>query len=62
MPIDDDVLGYNVGDEVRKVGGDYSFCGEVRGIVVKKSGQKRYVVEDDRGLLFIFNSQQLALR
>ncbi len=29
-------------------------------MVVKLSGAVRYVVEDDRGLLFIFNANQLV--
>ena len=46
-------------ERVFKVGGDYTFEGNIRGIICKKSGQVRYVVEDDRGLLFIFNATQL---
>lgn len=48
-----------IGDHVVKTGGDYVYDGEVRGIVVKKSGKIRYDVEDNRGLLFIFNGEQL---
>lgn len=44
---------------VAKVGGDYSFEGEVRSIFTKRSGKRRVVVEDDRGLLFIFSPSQL---
>lgn len=47
------------GDRVEKVGGDYSFEGVVVSEVKKRSGAIRYVVEDDRGLLFIFNSSQI---
>jgi len=47
------------GDAVRKTGGDYRFEGVVVGIIVKLSGAIRYVVEDERGLLFIFNETQL---
>lgn len=49
----------NQGDRVRKVGGDYRFEGVIVGVVTKRSGALRYVVEDDRGLLFILNAGQL---
>jgi hypothetical protein len=52
---------FQAGDAVEKVGGDYRYAGVVVGVVVKRSGQVRYVVEDDRGLLFIFNGRQLRL-
>jgi hypothetical protein len=48
-----------VGDRVKKVSGDYTFEGVVVAAFAKKSGAVRYVVEDDRGLLFIFNGGQL---
>lgn len=51
-----------VGDKVSKLSGDYSFDGEVRAVVTKLSGLTRYVVEDDRGTLFIFNRLQLELK
>jgi hypothetical protein len=51
-----------VGDEVEKRGGDYSYEGVVRAVVVKASGAVRYVVEDARGLLSTFSEGQLALR
>jgi len=50
---------FKLKDKVRKVGGDYKYEGVVAGIVYKKSGQIRYVVEDDRGMLFIFNEKGL---
>jgi hypothetical protein len=53
---------YEVGDPVWKTGGDYSFKGEVRGVIYKKSGAIRYVVEDDRGLLLILDAGQLISR
>lgn len=49
-----------LGTMVKKVGGDYSFSGMVVAVVVKKSGAIRYVVEDDRGLLFIFSEANLV--
>jgi hypothetical protein len=54
--------GFAMGDAVSKVVGDYTFDGQVRGVVLKKRGQVRYVVEDDRGLLHIFSAAQLAPR
>ena len=50
---------FAVGDRVTKSGGDYRYEGHVVGVVVKLSGAVRYVVEDDRGMLFIFNGRQL---
>lgn len=46
-------------DRVAKRKGDYTFEGNIRGAFLKSSGALRYVVEDDRGLLFIFSEQQL---
>lgn len=51
-----------VGDMVRKVGGDYRFDGVVVAAFDKTTGARRYVVEDDRGVLHIFSAKQLALR
>ena len=50
---------FQLGDRVENIKGDYWLAGEVRGIVFKRSGKYRYVIEDDRGLLFIFNGNQL---
>lgn len=52
---------FEVGDYVRKDGGDYRFEGWVDAIIVKRSGQVRFVVEDNRGLLFIFSEKDLKL-
>jgi hypothetical protein len=52
---------FQIGDRVENIKGDYWLAGEVRGIVFKRSGKYRYVIEDDRGLLFIFNAMQLKL-
>ena len=53
-------LSFDVGVKVSKTGGDYAFDGEVRAAFHKRSGKDRYVVEDDRGCLHIFNAKQLA--
>lgn len=53
-------FGFAVGDEVEKCGGDYRFAGVVVAAFRKRGGQIRYVVEDDRGLLFIFGAANLA--
>lgn len=50
---------YQIGDLVEKTGGDYSYRGWVVGVVVKRSGVLRYVVENDDGMLFIFNEKAL---
>lgn len=50
---------FKIGDRIIKDSGDYTFEGEIRGYVLKKSGKIRYVAEDDRGLLFIFNASQI---
>ncbi len=52
-------LKFERGDKVKKVGGDYTYEGSIRSIIHKNSGQIRYVVEDDRGMLFIFNENSL---
>lgn len=51
-----------VGDNVSKIGGDYRFDGIVVSAFVKRSGERRYVVEDDRGVLFIYKSANIALK
>jgi len=51
---------FNVGDCVHKVVG-YKYKGVVVGVVIKRDGAKRFVVENDDGMLFIFNEAQLGL-
>lgn len=48
-----------VGDHVRKIGGDYTFEGLIVARFMKKSGQIRFVVEDDRGVLHIYSAKNL---
>jgi hypothetical protein len=50
---------FEIGHPVEKLGGDYRFRGVVVSRFRKLSGQVRYVVEDDRGVLFIFSGQNL---
>lgn len=50
------------GASVAKVGGDYTFEGIVVSVFHKLSGQPRCVVEDNRGILHIFNASQLEMR
>lgn len=48
-----------IGDAVIKTSGDYTYQGVVVARFKKLSGLIRYVVEDNRGLLFIFNDNSL---
>lgn len=43
-----------------KVRGDYTFVGTCRTVFSKGSGAVRCVLEDERGLLFIFSPTQLV--
>jgi hypothetical protein len=49
------------GNRVAKRGGDYSFVGIVLAAFSKRSGSPRYAVENDDGLIHIFNGEQLVL-
>lgn len=51
---------FGSGDEVVKVGGDYTFRGKVVARFFKLSGKARYVVENQDGILHIFSEKQLA--
>ncbi len=50
---------FDLHDHVFKVGGDYQFSGYIVAKFVKLSGQIRYVVEDDRGVLHIYSFKNL---
>lgn len=52
---------YSIGNEVKKIGGDYSFEGIVVSVFSKLSGSIRYVVEDDRGVLHIYSDKNLII-
>jgi hypothetical protein len=52
---------YEVGTKVAKTGGDYTFHGEVVAVFSKRSGQVRYVIENDEGILHIFSGKQLSI-
>jgi hypothetical protein len=51
-----------VGDDVEKVGGDYTFAGKVVARFTKTSGAIRLVVEDARGMLMIYSEKNLRHR
>lgn len=55
------VMKFEVGDTVRKVGGTYQADGIIVGIAVTTMGQVRYVFEFETypGMLHIFNESQL---
>jgi hypothetical protein len=48
-----------VGDKVQRVNSDYKFIGTVVSKFNKTTGQIRYVVEDDRGVLFIWRRDNM---
>lgn len=49
------------GERVIKRNGDYTFEGVVLVAFRKRSGSPRYAVENDEGIVHIFNHQQLEL-
>jgi hypothetical protein len=53
--------GLNEGDIVEKKGGDYYFKGTIQCIFTKLNGVVRVVVENNEGVLHIFNPGQLSL-
>ena len=52
-------MNLEIGDIVEKIGGDYVFQGIIVAAFTKLSGQKRFVVEDDRGVLHIYSENNL---
>lgn len=52
-------MNYKIGDKVIKSSGDYTYRGTVVSIFKKLSGVVRLVVENEDGMLFIFNENQL---
>ena len=50
---------FEIGNRVKKVGGDSNFEGIVVAAFSKLGGQRRYVVEDNRGLLLIQSDKTL---
>ena len=48
-----------VGDKVQRVNSDYKFIGTVVSKFNKTTGQIRSVVEDDRGVLFIWRRDNM---
>jgi hypothetical protein len=56
---DDEAFEFSHGDKVEKVGGDYRFEGHVVAVFRKLSGARRYVVEDDRGVLHVYSAKNL---
>lgn len=52
----------NVGDKVRRVNSDYEFVGTLVSVFKKTSGLTRYVVEDDRGVLFIWRRENFEIK
>ena len=57
-----DMPQFEIGDTVKKVGGDYTFDGVVVAVFRKLSGKIRVVVEDDRGILHVFSETNLQYR
>ncbi|MBS67249.1 MAG: hypothetical protein Tp170SUR191951_43 [Prokaryotic dsDNA virus sp.] len=53
--------GTHIGRRVQKRSGDYDFDGQIRAVIIKRSGAVRYAVEDDRGLLLVMNAKQCGL-
>ena len=51
---------YGPGTRVEKTEGDYGFSGEILLAFEKRSGHVRWLVEDDRGLVLIWNARQIT--
>ena len=54
-------LAFHEGDHVKKRVGDYRFEGVVLAAFRKRSGSPRYAVENEDGLIHIFNHEQLQV-
>jgi hypothetical protein len=50
---------HSIGDQVRKVGGDYTFKGTVVSVFFKVSKKLRYVAENQEGILHVFGPNGL---
>lgn len=55
-------MGLKIGNEVEKIGGDYTFEGVVVAAFKKLSGVERFVVEDNRGVLHVYSEKTLRLK
>lgn len=53
---------FHEGEWVEKISGDYTFTGIVVARFRKRSGSPRYVVENEDGVIHIFNHNQLECR
>jgi hypothetical protein len=51
----------NIGDKIKKTGGDYTFEGVIVSKFQKLSGVTRVVAENREGLCHIFNENQLEV-
>jgi hypothetical protein len=51
-----------IGQKVEKIGGDYQFDGEIVAVFTKRDKTIRIVVEDDRGVLLVFNPRNIQLK
>lgn len=56
----DDIV-FSVGDHVINRGGGYHFTGAVVAAFRKRSGEVRYVVENEYGILQIFSVTEIKL-
>lgn len=53
---------FKLGDKVDRKESDYHFPGTIVAVFNKLSGTERFVVEDDRGILFIMSEKNLKYR
>ena len=53
---------FNHGDKVTKANSDYYLLGKIVATFTKNSGERRYVVEDERGTLLIHSDKTLVPR